>query len=121
MPKNSLSAGQTYGDSQALEGVKKAGGTFGPTVQRSPAGRPAAGAMVPVTPVVAQFPQAQVPAEQQAVIENYGRARATYEEWAAKAGSADAGPNVQYYAQVAKQQMDEAAAAMKAATPDFIG
>lgn len=121
MPKNSLTQGANYGDTQKLTDVKRASGTGGPLVQRTPAGRPTAGPMVPVTAVVEQPVQAEVLPEHQAMIDNYSRARAAYEKWAALASAADAGPRVLYYTAIAEQQMEEAARALKISTPDFLG
>uniref|UniRef100_A0A6M3KCH5 Uncharacterized protein n=1 Tax=viral metagenome TaxID=1070528 RepID=A0A6M3KCH5_9ZZZZ len=122
MPET-LTPGKTYGDTQKLEGIKREGGTFGELVQKNPAGRPAAGPVVPVTPVVnteQQAPEPEVPAEHQGLMEDYARALKAAQQWGQMAQAADAGPWVQFYAQTAQQQAEEAAIALKSQTPTWL-
>lgn len=125
MPE-SLTSGPTYGDSQRLESVRKeggtklTGGTFGDLVQKTPVGRPAAGPMVPVTPVVNQPQGAGVPQEHQAMMEDYATKLKAAQEWANLASAADAGPVVREWAARAQQQAQEAAMMLKQFTPSFL-
>ena len=120
MPET-MTPGKTYGDTQKLEGIKREGGTFGELVQKTPVGRPAAGPTVPVTPVVNQTQaEPEVSAEHQELMEDYARAMKAAQQWGQMAQAADAGPWIQYYAQTAQRQAEEAAVALKSQTPTFL-
>jgi hypothetical protein len=118
-----------YGDIAKLKamstGVKKTGGVYGATVQRNPVGRPqgssSAAAAPAVAPQAAPQPNPQIPPEHLALMDNYARAKAAAIKWQGFAQSADAGPWVQFYAQVAQRQLDQAAIQLKGATPDYLG
>jgi hypothetical protein len=121
MAGKTLTPGQNYGDGMALSNLKRQGGTSGAVVQKAGAGRPAAAPMVPVTPVVAQTPQAEVPAEQVNLMRQYAQASVAAARWAQLAQAADAGPWIQYYNQTAQQQLTDLASRLKRETPDYIG
>jgi hypothetical protein len=109
-----------YGDQTRLNSTKLASGTSGPIVQRTPTGRPAAGPMVPVTPVVTQAPQAEVPQEHQALMDRYARALRADKKIQAKASAADAGPLLKFYATLSRRWVKQVATDLDQRTPRFL-
>ena len=104
-------------------GFHKQRGTSGPMVQSNPVGRPSRGIDVPQTPVPESARQEQpheVPAEHRTMMQQYAQALSAYERLKNMAEAADAGPWVKYYAEVARQQVEEVAVRLKDNTPSFI-
>jgi len=108
------------GDSARLEqvasGLKQTGGTHGPTVQRTPAGRPPGTGGTPAPRATQQ--QFEVPPEHQSLMQQAAEAEATRQFWVNWAKQYP-GPNSDFYLNQAEALAEQAHEALYTATPNL--
>lgn len=115
-----------YGDIERLKalstGTKQVGGTYGPTVQRNPVGRPSTQPQGEAQAAPPQLPQMpSLPPEHQQLFTAYATAEATAQKWESAAADPTSDPSARWYANIARQQANQLASLVKRQTPDFDG
>jgi hypothetical protein len=112
-----------HGDAAKIEqlasGLKNTGGTHGPVVQRTPAGRPQGTGGTPAPRASQQQQEFQVPQDHLDVFENLAWVTRTRAELEQSAMAPDAGPYTRFYALLAQRLHDASTETTVQTTPFF--